>query len=117
MPSSLSADTKDALAREVPDAAHCREALLYGLSLYGTNPQGQRTTRRRAIARLFRSLTLALPLSHSNAADAGAPKPAHRCDRVMEIRAAFLSCGSLSGGGGGYHLEFFPPTGTAAERL
>ncbi len=32
---SLSADTKDALARDVPEAAHCRQALLHGLALYG----------------------------------------------------------------------------------
>ncbi len=31
----ISADTKDALARELPDADHCREALLAGLALYG----------------------------------------------------------------------------------
>ena len=35
----------------------------------------------------------------------------------MEIRAAFLTCGSLSGGANGYHLEFFPTDAARAERI
>ena len=111
---SLSADTKDALARDVPPAAHCRQALLRGLALYGCSSRNGFMTQRNAVARLFRVLLQA----EQSAADshiekvAGtrllrtpsyrialpAPlrsvpsKPAHRCDRVSETRAAFLAC-------------------------
>ena len=34
---NLSADTKDALTRDLPAATHCREALLAGLALYGVD--------------------------------------------------------------------------------
>ncbi|HEV3155675.1 MAG TPA: DNA-binding protein WhiA, partial [Candidatus Baltobacteraceae bacterium] len=44
-------------------------------------------------------------------------KPARRCDRVMEARAAFLACGSLSAGTQGYHLEFVLGSEHVAERL
>ncbi len=40
-----------------------------------------------------------------------------RCDRVMEARAAFLTCGSLSAGAQGYHLEFAPSDTELAQRL
>ena len=45
-----SADTKDALARDVPAASHCREALLAGLALYGSATRRVRhaSQRRRA---------------------------------------------------------------------
>ena len=45
------------------------------------------------------------------------PKPHARCDRRMEIRAAFLACGSLAAPARGYHLEFVPPNDVAAKRL
>ena len=57
--SSLSADTKDALARDVPPAAHCRLALRAGLAYFaGADVAGRRVvrTRRASIARLVRSL-------------------------------------------------------------
>jgi DNA-binding transcriptional regulator WhiA len=53
---NLSADTKDALARNVPDEAHCREALLAGLVLYGSRKFSKGTyfvTHRNAVARLL----------------------------------------------------------------
>ncbi len=132
---SLSADTKDALAREVPQNAHCREALLAGLALYGRARGDYFVTQRNAVARLFR-LLLADPEYHIEKI-AGTrltrvpeyriglparlkempPKPAHRCDRVMEVRAAFLACGSVSAGTQGYHLEFVLRDEALAERL
>ena len=54
----ISADTKDALARETPAASHCREALLAGLALYGST-RGAFVTHRNAVARLFWSLSSA----------------------------------------------------------
>ncbi|HKU66267.1 MAG TPA: DNA-binding protein WhiA [Candidatus Baltobacteraceae bacterium] len=131
---SLSADTKDALTREIPEAAHCREALLRGLALYGRTRDAQYfVTQRNAVARLFRSLLrghhiekipgtrlrrvpsyrIALPPELREAPG----KPLHRCDRVMEARAAFLACGSLSAGAQGYHLEFVLPDEEQATRL
>lgn len=123
----ISADTKDALARDVPEAAHCRQALLAGLALYGT--AGRRhefVTHRNAVARLFWSLldedrkshpieTRAVTRLHRLPTFAiGVPerlrgfpsKPVHKCDRLAEVRAAFLACGSLTAGAHGYHLEF-----------
>lgn len=131
---SLSADTKDALAREVPSEAHCRQALLAGLAIYGCPPGAARfVTQRNAVARLFRLLggqqdhirpIAGRRLRHAPSygidlvrAMAPPPKPAHRCDRTMEARAAFLACGSLSAGSRGYHLEFVAPGEAAAERL
>ena len=52
----ISADTKDALARELPAESHCREALLAGLALYGTCRAVEFVTHRNAVARLFWSL-------------------------------------------------------------
>lgn len=131
---SLSADTKDALAREVPQAPHCREALLHALALYAHTSDGAYfTTQRNAVARLFRSLLrgnhiekiagtrlrrapvyrIALPPQLREVPS----KPMHRCDRVMEARGAFLACASLSAGAQGYHLEFVLPAQALAERL
>jgi hypothetical protein len=130
---SLSADTKDALAREVPEAPHCRQALLEGLALYGRS-DGAFVTQRNAVARLFRSLlrgeahieklegsrltrapVYSVPIGP--APPAPPPKPVHRCDRVMEARAAFLACGSVSAGVQGYHLEFVVAGEERAARL
>lgn len=131
---SLSSDTKDALAREIPEAPHCREALLRGLALYGrTTDAHYFVTQRNAVARLFRSLLrghhiekipgtrlrrvpsyrIALPPELREVPG----KPVHRCDRVMEARAAFLACGSVSAGAQGYHLEFVLPEAAQAARL
>jgi DNA-binding protein WhiA len=164
---NLSADTKDALARNLPAEAHCREALLAGLVLYGTRSIGKRAyfvTHRNAVARLLLKLSprearfarssgsfdrlrmtpdklrmtpdklrmtpdklrmtpdklrttkgaqrIAIPVEAERAR-----KPVRKCDRVMEARAAFLTCGSVSAGSQGYHLEFVPPDRERAERL
>jgi DNA-binding transcriptional regulator WhiA len=127
--SSISADTKDALAREMPSATHCKAALVMGLGLYGAN--AARTvfiTHRNSIARLFWSLLedrkthpiesraatrlARLPtfaISLPSTLQVTPPKPTLKCDRLMEIRAAFLACGSLAAGAHGYHLEFVLP--------
>ena len=131
----ISADTKDALARDVPHEAHCREALLAGLALYGS-ARNEFVTHRNAVARLFWSLlddrkshpietraptrlqrlptfAIALPQRLTSIP----PKPVHKCDRLVEVRAAFLSCGSLAAGAHGYHLEFVARTEDVGERL
>ncbi len=41
----------------------------------------------------------------------------HKCDRLVELRAAFLACGSLAAGAHGYHLEFVARDAEAAQRL
>jgi DNA-binding transcriptional regulator WhiA len=134
----ISADTKDALARDLPERDHCREALLSGLVLYGTGAENREfVTHRNAVARLFWSLlvddrksypietrgatrlqrlqTFAIAVPERLRVHPG--KPAHRCDRLMEIRAAFLACGSLAAGAHGYHLEFVPADRALATRL
>ena len=120
----ISADTKDALARDLPAARHCREALLTGLAFYGS-VRDEFVTHRNAVARLFWSLlderkahpiearaptrlqrlpTFAISLP--SRLRETPPKPVHKCDRLVEVRAAFLACGSLAAGTHGYHLEF-----------
>jgi DNA-binding transcriptional regulator WhiA len=134
-PSTLSGDAKDALAREVPAEEHCRSALLAGLALYGVPAGGTAfRTQRAAVARLFWSLLgsgerhairkvratrLHRAATYEIAAEAGAPprRYAARCDRRMELRAAFLACGSLAEPARGYHLEFVPPNPASAARL
>jgi DNA-binding transcriptional regulator WhiA len=134
----ISADAKDALARETPQAPHCRDALLAGLALYGRNSNRREfVTHRHAIARLFWSLlgserkahpietraptrlqklpTFAISLPER--LPAMPPKPVHKCDRLIEIRAAFLACGSLAAGAHGYHLEFVTNAEPLATRL
>jgi hypothetical protein len=131
----ISADTKDALARDGPADAHCREALVAGLALYG-GFGGEFVTHRNAVARLFWSLlderkhaaietrattrvgrlpTFAVALPERLRATP--PKPPHKCDRLMEVRAAFLACGSIAAGARGYHLEFVLRDDALAERL
>ena len=133
---SISADTKDALAREIPDAPHCRAALAAGLALYGRGKDESFITHRNSIARLFWSLledrkshpiqmraatrlarlpTFAISLPERLRGTP--PKPAHKCDRLMEIRAAFLASGSLAAGAHGYHLEFVVPSAELVDRL
>ncbi len=131
----ISADTKDALARDVPAAIHCREALLAGLALYG-NLRGEFVTHRNAVARLFWSL---LDERKSHPIESRAPtrlqrlptfaitlpprlratpaKPVRKCDRLIEVRAAFLACGSLAAGARGYHLECVARSEDVATRL
>lgn len=136
---TLSSDTKDSLARDVPEAAHCREALLAGLALYGRR-RSAFVTQRNAVARLFRLLlprpagevlphitkaastrlsrTPEYLIALAEAPDVPYPaKPARRCDRVMELRGAFLACGSISAGSPGYHLEFVLRNAGLAARL
>ncbi len=119
--SSLSGDTKDALARDVPSSDHCRTALRAGLAYFaGVNDGGKRVmrTRRAAIARLMRSLGDERDGNVRRAGDALLPPwPRLRCDRRVELRAAFLATGSLAAPQAGYHLEFVAPSGEAAERI
>jgi DNA-binding transcriptional regulator WhiA len=132
----ISADTKDALARDVPEAPHCRQALLAGLAIYGAAGRPEFVTHRNAVARLFFTL-LDVRKSHSIQTRAATrlarlptfaialperlaampPKPARKCDRLMEIRAAFMACGSLAAGAHGYHLEFVLADDRLAARL
>jgi DNA-binding transcriptional regulator WhiA len=131
----ISADTKDALARDGPSAGHCRDALRAGLALYG-ELRGEFVTHRNAVARLFWSLlderkshpieTRAPTRLHRLPTFAIAiparlrampPKPVHKCDRLIEVRAAFLACGSLAAGTHGYHLEFVTRNEATATRL
>ncbi len=140
---SLSADAKDALARILPDAAHCRKALLAGLALYGGSPDGTSfVTQRNAVARQFKLLLRSVPgeAAQSEASIEKIPgkrlnrvpvyrialprdlrqtpgKPVRRCDRIAEARAAFLACGSVSAGTQGYHLEFVLVREEHADRL
>ncbi|HEX4012294.1 MAG TPA: DNA-binding protein WhiA [Candidatus Cybelea sp.] len=131
----ISADTKDALARVLPDELHCREALLASLALYGAIG-AEFVTHRNTVARLFWSLlaerklhpiearpptrlarlptfAVALPLRLREMP----VKPIHKCDRLVELRAAFLTCGSVAAGPGGYHLEFVIHHEHIAQRL
>jgi DNA-binding transcriptional regulator WhiA len=132
----ISGDAKDALARDVPEAAHCRDALLAGLAIYGAAGRTEFVTHRNAVARLFFTLlgdrkahaietrpatrlkrlptfAIELPERLRDMPD----KPAHKCDRLIEIRAAFMACGSLAAGAHGYHLEFVLADETLAARL
>jgi DNA-binding transcriptional regulator WhiA len=131
---ALSADAKDALARTPVENPHCRAALRDGLLIYGRGPSGSVfRTQRAAVARLLWSLlddrkahpirrTLGkrlqrLPVYEIEVAFERPRKPATRCDRRMEIRGAFLACGSLAAPARGYHLEFVPPDEAATLRL
>jgi hypothetical protein len=134
-PSTLSADAKDALARAEVVAPHCRAALQYGLLYYGVDRERRMfRTQRAALARLawsqledrkdrpirkiagtrlYRVPTYEIDV----AAPPGRPAGGARCDRRMELRGAFLACGSLAMPAHGYHLEFVPPDDAAAQRL
>jgi len=133
--STLSADAKDALARDLPAAEHCRAALREGLLFFGVAAGGQTfRTQRGAIARLVWSLLedrkqrairkisgtrlyrQAVYEIHVGLRPAAVRPPA-RCDRRMALRGAFLACGSLATPARGYHLEFVPPSPAAVERL
>jgi DNA-binding protein WhiA len=133
MPSTLSLDAKDALAHDIPQTEHCREALRCGLLLYGTT-QGSPlfSTQRLAVARLARTLFGSPPRKIVHSHQRGlqiytidiaeliptrVPKPHTRCDRRMELRAAFLACGLLAHPQRGYHLEFTPGAQAATQRL
>lgn len=125
-------ETKDALAHDLPRRAHCRSALLRALAWYGRR-DGVFVTRRNVVARLFISLlrkqraavapggsvqrasryTIALTAALLNEP----PVPVAYCDRLMELRAAFITCGMLAAGASGYHLEFAPRNERVTHRL
>ncbi len=133
----LGPDTKDALARDLPEESHCREALLRGLAFYGRSRRTDSfVTHRNAVARLFWSLLderkaqpiVAVPTTRLRGGarfEIAIPqrlreaplRPARRCDRAAELRAAFLLVGSVSAGARGYHLEFAPSEAAQARRL
>ncbi len=137
--SALSGDAKDAIARDSPAQAHCRIALRAGLAYFGSvaTPAGWAfRTRRAAIARLFRTLlddrnsgpvrrspeprlyrSTTYEIDIDDALAAPPPRPRARCDRRMELRAAFLACGSLANPQHGYHLEFVCADRDRAERI
>ena len=127
---SLSADAKDALAREVPPGAAGRLALRDALELYGASG-GIFRTQRPAVARLARVLSEDAPAIHKVQGarlyrtpayeiaipSARARRPVTREERRMEARGAFLACGSLATPAHGYHLEFVMPRAELSERL
>ncbi|GAC1308889.1 MAG: hypothetical protein NVS2B3_10670 [Vulcanimicrobiaceae bacterium] len=133
--STLSGDAKDALAREEVEASHCRAALRDALMLYGSDPRTHVfRTQRAALARLGWSLLderkslpirkvpgtrlKRLPVFEIDVPTRPVPRtPTARCDRRMEMRGAFLACGSLAAPARGYHVEFVPPTDDLVERL
>ena len=139
--SSLSGDAKDALTRELPASDHCRNALISSLGYYASPDGLSIVTRRNSIARLIRNLLLAdarvseIDSHITGLADRrlrGAmafrltlppefrrlpAKPSRKCDRIMELRGAFLACGSLAASLSGYHLEFVVRTEDHASRL
>jgi hypothetical protein len=132
---TLCGDAKDALARELPEAAHCRAALRDALLFFGTPAAGVVfRTQRAAVARLGWSLLedrKARPVAKHTGSrlyrrpvyeiDVGPrlppPRPTARCDRRMMLRGAFLACASLAVPARGYHLEFVPPSDAALRRL
>ncbi|HEX3549847.1 MAG TPA: DNA-binding protein WhiA [Candidatus Elarobacter sp.] len=138
--SRLSADTKDALARDVPSDPGVRAALRDGLAYYGgVDVDGQRVfrTRRPAVARLARTLFedartgATVRRGHDTRLDkattfeidlgpvpaAPPPRPRRRAERRAELRAAFLASGSVAAPQHGYHLEFVPSDGARADRI
>lgn len=137
MAANLSADAKDALARDVPADQAARATLLTALARYGCDASRKRfVTRRNAVARLFFSLldkrgtpaietrpgtrlqrnpTFIIALPARLRAPVAAP--ANRSQSKLEVRAAFLLCGSLAAGARGYHLEFVLQSDALAERL
>ncbi|HEY0394219.1 MAG TPA: DNA-binding protein WhiA [Candidatus Elarobacter sp.] len=138
--SRLSADAKDALARDVPADPGVRVALRLGLAYYGAVDAGDELvfrTRRPAVARLARTLfedqrgaapvrrghdrrlykatTFEIDLGLAPAAPP--PKPRRRDERRAELRAAFLCTGSVAAPQHGYHLEFVTSHAARAERI
>ncbi|GAC1423707.1 MAG: hypothetical protein NVSMB5_17560 [Candidatus Velthaea sp.] len=137
--SNLSADAKDALTRDIPKDAHCRAALRAGLAYFGSiaTPGGWAfRTRRSSVARLVRTLlddrtsgsvrrtpeprlyrTTTYEIDIDDALAEPPPRPRARCDKRMELRAAFLCCASLANPQHGYHLEFVCGDSERAERI
>jgi hypothetical protein len=119
-------DVKDALSRDIPECLRCRETLRDALVLYGAR-DGRFIAHRSSVARLF--WTLLGESRKSRRIERPAPShlglpafaievppeyrsapglPVRRCERIAEIRAAFLACGTLTTATHGYHLEFAP---------
>lgn len=137
--SRLSADAKDALARDVPVDLRLRAILRAALAYYGGVASGGQLvfrTRRPAVARLARTLfeeqrALASVRRGSDPRlykatvfeiDLGPPaapppRPRRRDERRVELRAAFLCAGSLATPQHGYHLEFVPADAERADRI
>ena len=134
----MSADAKDALARDVPANPGVRAALRNGLAYYGGIDVGGQLvfrTRRPGVARLARTLfeeqRTAVRRGHDARLykattfeiDLGAvpaqppPKPRRRDERRAELRAAFLCAGSVAAPHHGYHLEFVPADPARADRI
>src|ERR1700689_4523724 len=138
--SRLSADAKDALAREIPPDPRVRMALRNGLAFFGGVDVGGELvfrTRRPPVARLARTLfeeqrsTASVRRGHDQRlykattfeidlgpAPAAVPtKPRRRDERRAELRAAFLCTGSVAAPAHGYHLEFVVADAARAERI
>lgn len=138
--SNLSADAKDALARDVPADPGVRAALRGGLAYYGGSEAGGELvfrTRRSTIARLARTLfedqRAAAPVRRGHDARLyrattfeidlgpaiGEPpsRPRRRDERRAELRAAFLCAGSVAAPQHGYHLEFVVADQARARRI
>ncbi len=138
--SRLSADAKDALARDIPVDPGVRTALRNGLAYFGGVEVGGELvfrTRRPPVARLARTLfeeqrvTASVRRGHDRRLDkattfeidlgpppaAPPPKPRRRDERRAELRAAFLCAGSVATPAHGYHLEFTLADKARAERI
>ncbi|HZO93443.1 MAG TPA: DNA-binding protein WhiA [Candidatus Baltobacteraceae bacterium] len=139
--SRLSADAKDALARDAPGDPGVRAALRAGLAYYGASASADGVvfrTRRPAVARLARTLfeeqrvTAAVRRGHdarlykattfeidlaASAVQPPPPRPRRRDERRAELRAAFLCAGSVAAPQHGYHLEFVVPDAERAARI
>jgi hypothetical protein len=138
--SRLSADAKDALAREIPADPRVRVALRNGLAYFGGVAVGNELvfrTRRPPVARLARTLfeeqrsTASVRRGHDQrlykattfeidlgpGPAAAPPKPRRRGERRAELRAAFLCTGSVAAPQHGYHLEFVIADAARAERI
>ena len=127
---SLSADVKDALARELPATNVAKHALRDALARYGAR-DGIFRTQRPAVARLARVLAGDAPpirkiagtrLYRTPNYELAIPAEQHRQpttqeERRLEARGAFLACGSLATPAHGYHLEFVLADTPRAERL
>ena len=127
---SFSADVKDALARDVPASETARIALRDALARYGAR-NGTFRTQRPAAARLARVLAGDAPainkvegkrLYRTATYEIAIPAPSTRMPRThqerrMEVRGAFLACGSLATPVHGYHLEFVVSDARDAQRL
>ena len=138
--SRLSADAKDAVARDVPRDERVRAALRNGLAYYGgVDIGGERVfrTRRPPVARLARTLfedqRSAAPVRRGHdqrlykattfeidlgpVPTAAPPRPRRRDERRAELRAAFLCTGSVAAPQHGYHLEFVTADSARADRI